>query len=220
MEELNQIYHPTSGENANFSLQRMLLKKILTYNNVTAMIIIGITGTLGAGKGTVVDFLVKNKNFKHFSVGDFIKEKVIEKGLEPNRDNMRIIGNEIRTEFGPDYITQKLFEKAKKSNSDSIIESIRNPKEARFIQNHNGYLFAVDANPKIRYERIRSRGTGKDNVTFEEFKIQEEKEKISTDPNAQNLQKCMLLSDYKFDNNGDINSLYEKVKKVIDNIKK
>ena len=184
------------------------------------MIIIGITGTLGAGKGTVVDFLVKNKGFKHFSVGDFIKEKVIEKGLEPNRDNMRIVGNEIRTKFGPDYITQKLFKKAKRSHSDSIIESIRNPKEAVFIKNQSGYLFAVDADPKKRYDRIISRGTGKDNVSFEEFKIQEEKEKASTDPNAQNLEECILLSDYKFDNNGKIEHLYEEVEKVLNQIKK
>ena len=33
--------------------------------------IIGITGTLGAGKGTVVDFL-KEKGFRHFSVRDYL----------------------------------------------------------------------------------------------------------------------------------------------------
>lgn len=184
------------------------------------MIIIGITGTLGAGKGTIVDYLIQHKGFKHFSVGDFIKEKMLEKGLEPNRDNMRVVGNEIRAKFGPDYITQKLFEEAKKTGSNSIIESIRNPKEAEFIKNHNDYLFAVDADPKIRYERIIKRGTEKDKVTFEEFKLQEEKEKESTDPNAQNLSKCILMADYKFDNNGTIKELYEKVKKVIDKIKK
>ena len=32
------------------------------------MIIIGITGTLGAGKGTIVDYLVKQKGFVHYSV--------------------------------------------------------------------------------------------------------------------------------------------------------
>ncbi len=32
------------------------------------MIIIGITGTLGAGKGTIVDYLVKEKGLKNVSV--------------------------------------------------------------------------------------------------------------------------------------------------------
>lgn len=40
------------------------------------MQIIGITGTLGAGKGTVVDYLVKNKGFNHFSVGDYLIDEI------------------------------------------------------------------------------------------------------------------------------------------------
>ena len=35
------------------------------------MIIIGITGTIGAGKGTIVELLIK-KGFKHYSVRDFL----------------------------------------------------------------------------------------------------------------------------------------------------
>ena len=40
------------------------------------MIVIGITGTLGAGKGTIVDYLVKNKGFNHFSVRSFIAQEI------------------------------------------------------------------------------------------------------------------------------------------------
>ena len=43
------------------------------------MIIIGITGTLGAGKGTIVDYLVQEKGFKHYSVRNYLI-KEIEKG--------------------------------------------------------------------------------------------------------------------------------------------
>lgn len=183
------------------------------------MIVIGITGTLGAGKGTVVDYLVNKKGFKHYSVGDYLKEKLIKKGLKPNRDNLRKIGNQIRERYGPDYITRKLFFKAKKEKHNAVVESIRNPKEAEFIKSQkNGYLFAVDANQKTRYLRILKRASEKDNVTFDRFKDQEKKELQSKDPNAQNLPKCILMADFKFDNNDTMKKLYEKVEKVINKI--
>ena len=45
------------------------------------MITIGITGTLGAGKGTIVDYLVKNRGFVHYSVRAFITEEIKRRGL-------------------------------------------------------------------------------------------------------------------------------------------
>lgn len=180
------------------------------------MIVIGITGTLGAGKGTVVDYLVNKKGFRHYSVSGYLKDKLIKKHLEPNRDNLQIIANQIRKRYGPDYITKKLFKKAKKENTNAIIESIRNPKEAEFIKSQkNGYLFAVNATQKTRYLRIQKRASEKDNITFKEFKEQEKRELQSKNPNAQNLPKCIKMADFKFDNGGTIKKLYEKVEKVL-----
>lgn len=184
------------------------------------MLTIGITGTLGAGKGTVVEYLVSQKGFKHFSVSDYLTQELSKLGKPVNRDSMRELANGIRTKNGPDYITKILFAQAKTLGSNAIIESIRNPKEAEFIKENGGYLFAVDADQKIRYERAVLRASQKDSVTFEEFKLQEKKESQNTDPNSQNLPKCILLSDYKFANNGTVADLYKSVSDVIQKISK
>lgn len=178
------------------------------------MIIIGITGTFGAGKGTVVDYLTKDKGFKHYSVSGYLTEQLIKNKREVNRDGMREIANEIRNAKGSDYIVKKLFKQAKKEGQNAIIESIRSFGEAKFIKN-NGYLFAVDAVKHIRYERIKSRASEKDDVTFEEFKIQEKKESKNADPNTQNLPKCISIADYKFNNNDTLENLYKQIDNVV-----
>ncbi|MDR0282177.1 MAG: AAA family ATPase [Candidatus Peribacteria bacterium] len=73
------------------------------------MRIIGITGTIGAGKGTVVDYLVKEKGYDHFSVRAYLTEEIKRRNLPVNRDNMREIANELRAENGPAYVVKQLF---------------------------------------------------------------------------------------------------------------
>lgn len=178
------------------------------------MQIIGITGTSGAGKGTVVEYLVNKLKFKHYSVGDYLIEEIKKRDLKVNRNNQIEIANKIRASKGPDFITQELFKTAESKNENAIIESIRNPKEAEFIKKHGGKLIAVAADQKIRYERIKLRQSEKDNVTFEEFKNQEIREFQNIDPNAQNLPKCIDMSDIIITNNDSLEKLYEQIEKA------
>ena len=73
------------------------------------MIIIGITGTLGAGKGIIVDYLVKEKGFTHYSVRAYITEEIQRRGMEVNRDTLTQVGNDLRAAHSPSYITDQLF---------------------------------------------------------------------------------------------------------------
>lgn len=59
-------------------------------------LIIGITGTNGAGKGTAVEYLVKEKGFSHYSVSGYLTQVLKRRKKEINRDNLREIANEIR----------------------------------------------------------------------------------------------------------------------------
>ena len=79
------------------------------------MIIIGITGTLGAGKGTIVEFLLDKKGFSHFSVRAFITEEIIRRGLPVNRDSMVQVANDLRAKHTPSYIVEQLFDQANRS---------------------------------------------------------------------------------------------------------
>ncbi|MEI7562921.1 MAG: AAA family ATPase [bacterium] len=65
------------------------------------MFIIGLTGTLGSGKGTVVDYLTQKYHFEHLSATVFITEEIIRRNLPVDRDNMRIVADDLRRIYGP-----------------------------------------------------------------------------------------------------------------------
>jgi len=180
------------------------------------MIIIGITGTLGAGKGTIVDYLVKKKGFAHFSVRKFLLEKIRESGMPENRDSMFNLANELRAEHGPSYVVDQLYEEAKKSGKNSIIESIRTTGEIASLKKKGTfYFFAVDADPPIRYDRIQLRKSETDSVTFETFRQNEQRESVSSDPGVQNLEACIREADFVFLNKGTMEELYHQIDSVL-----
>lgn len=183
------------------------------------MITIGITGTLGAGKGAIVDYLVKEKGFVHFSVRDFITKEIERRGMPVNRDSMTIVGNDLRKQHSPSYITDELYKQAQETGKNCIIESVRTPLEVSELRKHsNFYLFAIDADAKVRYERIVVRGSSTDNVSFETFIANEQREMTSDDPNKQNLKACIEQADYLFSNDGDFEDLHQKIEEVLDKI--
>ncbi len=180
------------------------------------MLIIGITGTLGAGKGTIVDYLTEEKGFKHFSVRAFITEEIKRRGLVVDRDSMTAVANDLRAQHSPAYIAEQLYEKAIRSGKNSVIESLRTPGEVELLQSKgNFYLFAVDANPKTRYERIQIRNSSTDNVDFETFQANEKREMQSADPNKQNLMKCREMADFILENDGCISELNEQIEEIL-----
>lgn len=179
--------------------------------------IIGITGTLGAGKGTVVEFL-KQKGFRHFSVREFLIQEIKKRNLPINRDSMVAVANYLREQNSPSYIVEQLFEKAKQEEN-AIIESIRTPAEAEMIRKKQGFLLAVDAKPELRYSRIITRQSETDNISFEEFIENEKREMFSVDPNHQNLSTCIRLADFILENNKDLENLKKQVNIFLEKIK-
>ncbi|MCM1532596.1 MAG: deaminase [Bacteroides sp.] len=176
------------------------------------MLIIGITGTLGAGKGTVVEYLREKHRFAYFSVRDFLREEVRRRGLEPNRDSLTEVANDLRAKHSPSYIVDELYKRAAASGQNAIIESIRAVGEVESLrQKGNFRLWAVDAEPKTRYKRIVLRGSETDHIDFDTFLSNEKRELDNADPNKQNLKACMAMADATLRNDGNMEELRRQI---------
>jgi dephospho-CoA kinase len=178
--------------------------------------IIGITGTIGAGKGALVERLVGEYGFKHFAARDFLTEEVQRRGLPLERDSFREVGNDLRAQFGPGYVISELCKRAADAGGHAVVESVRTVGEVEAARATGDFkLFAVDADLALRYSRITARGTETDHVSFEEFVEDERLEMESTDPTKQNIKACVLLADHVFLNEGTMEEFYAKVDEVM-----
>lgn len=184
--------------------------------------IIGITGSFGAGKGVVVDYLVKNKGFKHYSARDFIFEEARRRGLDTNlgREVTIPLANELRAGHGPAYIVESLYARAKAAGGSAVIESLRATAEVRKLKELGAFVLGVDAEPQIRYERAAKRGSETDHVTYEEWLDQERRETNPGDPTKQDIFGALKESDAVVLNNGTPEELYAQVESALEKVVK
>ena len=121
--------------------------------------IIGITGWFASGKDVVSDYL-KQKGFIVFSLSDFLREELSNRGVELSRDNLRNVGNELRQKFGPNYLAKVALKKIQKStNQNFAISSIRQPAEVAELKKMPDFsLWEISAPAKIRFNRLKKIG--------------------------------------------------------------
>jgi dephospho-CoA kinase len=181
--------------------------------------IIGVTGTNGSGKGTVVEYLVQ-KGFAHYSARDFIVEEVERRGLPVNRDTITVTANDLRALHNPAYVVEQLLARAGEAKGDVGIESIRTLGEVSVLRAAGAVLLGVDANPLVRYERVMKRASATDSVDFDTFITQEKRELTSEDPNKQNILGVMALADYTLHNDGTLAELHAQVDEALKQITK
>jgi dephospho-CoA kinase len=147
------------------------------------MRIIGIGGTNGSGKDTLSQILADDYGWRFISVShDLIIPELKRRGLPLERKNMADLTAEWNRQISQGAAIDKAVEKFRQEEPEKftglVISSIRHPWEVDRIHELGGKIIWLDADPKLRYERIFSRGQGdKDRKTFEQFLAEEESEK-------------------------------------------
>lgn len=177
--------------------------------------IIGIAGTLGAGKGTVVDHLT-SKGFLHYSVSGRLGEILKDRGLIADRKNLSELADELADQY-KGGILEVMHNKAREDQAQQyILESIHRESEADYVRSLGGIILALDVDPHVRYERSQLRQEGeKDNVTFKEFLAAIEREEKGKGEGKPNINAVIKSADYTIMNDGTIEELHAKVEEWV-----
>ena len=148
----------------------------------TKVTLVGLAGTNGSGKDTVGQILDSRFNYLFVSVTELLREEARLRGLEVTRENTRLISAEWRRAHGLAVLVDKEFEQfqsVKERYSGLVMASLRNPGEVTRLHELGGKLIWLDADPKVRYQRVidnshlRNR-QAEDDKTFAEFMAEEE----------------------------------------------
>lgn len=170
------------------------------------MKLIGLGGTDASGKDTVAEMLVERHGWEFISVSDILREEAKKRSMPLQRDTLRTISAEWRRDFGLGVLVDKAFKEFEKMGKKNlVIASLRNFGEADEVHKLGGAVVWVDADPKVRYQRITSRNRGtEDQVSFEEF-IAEEKAQMDHegDRHTLNLAGVKERADIVLENNGN-----------------
>lgn len=185
------------------------------------MKLIGVSGTNAAGKDSIRAMLVERHSWMPVSLSDLLRDEAKERGLAIERKNLRAISAEWRRKYGLGILVEKAIEKYKKSPKKYPgleVGSLRNPGEADLVHKYGGVIVWVDADPKIRYERIQSRQrSAEDAKTFEQFLAAERNEMNHLGDEATlNMAGVKERADIFLENNGsDVEKFKDEAEKAL-----
>lgn len=177
--------------------------------------ILGIAGTIGSGKGTVVEYL-KQKGFAHYSSSDTLREILRERGLPDTRLEMSKLANELMERYPGGVLTMSENRAKADGALNYILESIHRESEAAYVRSIGGKILGVDADLRTRYERTVVRADGeKDAVTFENFVESSNREDEGRGETGANIRAVIRTADATVTNDGTLEDLQQQVDEAL-----
>lgn len=155
--------------------------------------------------------LAERHGWLFVSVSDILRNELQRRQMAIERKNLRLLSAEWRRKHGLGVLIDKALDEFNQASrlkqyGGLVISSLRNFGEADRVHELGGKIVWVDADPKIRYERISSRTrSDEDRKTYEQF-IQDEQEEMQHfkgDEATLNLAGVKDRADIFIENSGD-----------------
>ena len=176
-------------------------------------LIIGLTGEMGSGKGTIAKYLREKYKASSYHFSEIIIRILDVLFLPHIRKNTSGISTILRGEYGDDVFSKVMVENIKKDgNSLIVVDGIRTDSDIKYFKKIPEFkLIFVESDLEKRFERIRQRNENPDDntKTFDEFKREHE---LETEKKIEGFKK---IADYVVRNEGTIEELHNKIDNII-----
>ncbi len=186
--------------------------------------LIGVAGTAGAGKDTVAEMIGRIFSLQNLSMGDAVRAITrhvyhLPPEVNPVRDQLYEVANYLRNEVDPAVMVKICILEAKAQKLEGgIISGLRSMGEADAIRKSGGIIIGVEADPRVRYDRIYSRGRDAETQkTFEEFLKQDEYENrgISDSGPGRGIRHIIDSADVVIQNDSTLEALEQQIQEKI-----
>lgn len=166
----------------------------------------------GAGKEEFLQICLA-RGAKVVRMGDIVREKAKELGLDQSDKSVGTLANEERKRYGMDVWAKRTIPFV--GGDLVVIDGTRGPDEITAFKHAFGddlKVVAIHSSPKTRFARIRARCRGDSSQTIDEFGEREKREL------AWGLGEVIATADYMIVNEGTLDELKEAVAKFLDRV--
>ena len=176
------------------------------------MKILVTTGMPGAGKEEFLK-ICQARGAKVVRMGDVVRAKAKEFGLDPSDASVGTLANEERKRYGMDVWAKRTIPFV--GGDLVVIDGTRGPDEVKAFKNAFGEalkVVAIHSSLKTRFERLKGRGRPDSPTTMDEFETRERREL------AWGLGEVIASADYMIVNEGTIPDLRREVNALLDKL--
>lgn len=186
-------------------------------------VIVGVVSTIGAGRSTVINYLMDERGFKPFSLSEIVKKEARDRGLDQIRGRLQDVGNSLRQSYGNDILARRMVTQLSHAVSEGqyiVLDGIKHPEEVLELRKkRHFFLVAINAPAEVRFERILARRRHGDPKTLDEFRFLDERDKGITEPDhGQHVSHAMELADFTIENTGSLDELKRKTEIIVKRI--
>lgn len=176
------------------------------------MIVIGLAGRIGAGKGEVASYLKKKYGAQQFVYSDILSDALRRLHMPVTRENLQKLGEGLRGKLGSDVLVNAMRGDLAAGKAElRLVDGIRYVNEVRMLREFlRNKLIFIDAPFELRYERVTKRAEkGEADMTLKQFK---ERAKAATE---KELDRVKEMADCVINNAGSQKELYKKIDELM-----